>query len=252
MVNASIQNRLIAAASTAAQLRQRALAEPTLALQVAIVKAWQAYRLSQTHADLLQSARYRAAALFFVNDLYGSKSLTQRDAELARVIPTMNRFLPQAALSTICDAIELDALSESLDHRVAEKLVLKGRAAAAQAAVGEDDAVGALEPYDRDAYAAAYRAGGGFEQRRQQIVAVQRIGQDLDGLVRKPLLGGLLASMGPPARAAGLAATHEFLQRGFSAFKAMGGAREFLRLVVSREQALAEALEQGDPSKLPN
>ncbi len=236
MPRPSVSDRLIHAARKAADLRAAALADPELARAVALVKAWQAYRLSHTHADLLQSPRYRAAARFFVDDLYGSGSLAQRDAELARVIPTLTRFLPDGALTTICEAIELDALSESLDHRVARQLM----------AAPPDP-----HKFDRAAYAQAYRQAGGFDERNEQITAAERIGASLDKLVRKPLLGGLLNTMRGPARAAGLISIHEFLVRGFTAFKSMSGAREFLQLTLGRERAIAQALEVGDSSQLP-
>jgi hypothetical protein len=238
----SVSDRLVHAARKAADLRRSALEDPELGRAVAQVKAWQAYRLSQTHEDLLLNPRYRAAARFFIDDLYGSGSLAQRDAELARVIPTLTRFLPEGALTTICEAIELDALSEALDHRVAQQL----RASPLH------QPTGVAQQFDRAAYAAAYQGAGGYAERTEQIAAAERIGAALDKLVRKPLLGGLLSTMRGPARAAGLLAIHEFLVRGFTAFKLMAGAGEFMRLILSRERALAQALEQGDLSKLPN
>lgn len=243
MVSSVFAKRLTDAAESAARYRRAASTDPQLSRLVHIVKSWQSQRLARSHADLLASDRYRAAALFFVNDLYGSGEHSRRDAELARVIPTLNRFLPEAALGTICDAVELDALSESLDHRVAEQLQLlersTGRAFEAQR-------------FDPEAYGAAYHAAGSFHERDRQIEAVSHIGESLDKLVRKPMVFGLLKTMGGPARAAGLGAMHEFLVRGFQAFKAMGGARDFLQTVLSREKALAAALERADSSALPN
>lgn len=256
----TVSDRLIFAAHNAAQLRRVAAEDTELGRAVWIVKSWQAYRLSKTHQDLLSSSRYRAAATFFVEDLYGHHSLVQRDAELARLIPTLTRFLPRSALTTICEAIELDALSESLDHRVANQLMLAARQTELNLAanvVRQKDSTALVnrfkaEVFDRTAYAEAYRRAGGFAERREQISAVDRIGSALDRLVRKPLLGRLLSSMRAPARAAGLQAIHEFLVRGYTAFKSMGGAEEFMNLVQERERELADALERGDSRKLPN
>ena len=61
---------------------------------VAAVKLYQRDRLARTHADLLQSDRYRLAARFFFDELYGVKDFSSRDAELAKMIPTMARLLP--------------------------------------------------------------------------------------------------------------------------------------------------------------
>ena len=197
------------------------------------LRAFQARRLAFTHADLLESPRYRAATRFFLDELYGVKDFSQRDAELARVIPTLTRFLPEAALGTIADAVELDAQSERLDLATAKALVadpaIRGR------------------PIDDDAYARAFRAAGSRTDRERQVELVEHIGRALDRLVRHPLLGGLLGAMEGPARMAGLAAMHEFLASGFRAFKAMKGADVFMRTVIDRERALMARIWAGEP-----
>ena len=197
------------------------------------LRAFQARRLAFTHADLLESPRYRAATRFFLDELYGVKDFSQRDAELARVIPTLTRFLPEAALGTIADAVELDALSERLDLATAKALVadpaIRGR------------------PIDDDAYARAFRAAGSRTDRERQVELVEHIGRALDRLVRHPLLGGLLGAMEGPARMAGLAAMHEVLASGFRAFKAMKGADVFMRTVIDRERALMARIWAGEP-----
>ena len=54
--------------------------------------------------------------------------------------------------------------------------------------------------------------------------------------------------MRKPAILAGLGELQDFLERGYAAFLDMGGAEEFLGLVVSRERAVLEALFAGDDS----
>jgi hypothetical protein len=200
------------------------------------LRAFQARRLAFTHADLLESPRYRAATRFFLDELYGVKDFSQRDAELARVIPTLTRFLPEAALGTIADAVELDALSERLDLATAKALVA-------------DPAIRG-GPIDDDAYARAFRAAGSRTDRERQVELVEHIGRALDRLVRHPLLGGLLGAMEGPARMAGLAAMHEFLASGFRAFKAMKGADAFMRTVIDRERTLMARIWAGEPDPI--
>ncbi|MFM1990605.1 MAG: hypothetical protein RJA99_3562 [Pseudomonadota bacterium] len=200
------------------------------------LRAWQAERLAFTHADLLASPRYGAATRFFLDELYGAKDFSQRDAELARVIPTLTRFLPGAALETIADAVELDALSERLDLAMARRL------AADPAIVGR--------PIDDEAYARAFRDAGARTDRERQVELVEHVGRALDRLVRHPLLGGLLGAMEGPARLAGLSAMHEFLASGFRAFRAMRGADGFLKTVVDRETALMRRIWADDPDPI--
>lgn len=204
--------RLTAAAREVSVMRERIASDADLRRWTGAVKRWQATRLAATHADLLGSARYADAARFFLDDLYGAKDFSRRDAELARVIPTLARALPDAALATLADAVELDAMSERMDEALALRL--------------RRDDPGRI---DEAKYAAAYRA----------------IGRSLDRLVRHPLIGTLLAAMGGPARLAGLAAMHEFLLRGFRVFQGIGGASEFLARIDVRERAILESLYSG-------
>ncbi len=192
------------------------------------LKHWQAARLARTHADLLAEPRYRDAARFFLDDLYGAKDFSQRDAELTRVIPTLTRLLPDAALSTLADAVELDALSERLDEALA-------------CALRPDSAA---QITDQD-YARAYRNSATRPEREHQLDLVLVVGRSLDRLVKHPLIGRLLAAMGGPARMAGLTAMHEFLVGGFEAFRRIGGASEFLRRIDARERLILRLLFDG-------
>lgn len=221
-------DRLERAAAEVAAQRQRLAADPVLRERSAALKRWQAGRLARTHGDFLNEPRYRAAARFFLDDLYGGHDFARRDAELARVIPTLTRMLPDSALATLADAVELDALSERLDEAVTDAL-------GARLEKGIDEAQ----------YARAYRRACPRAEREHQLDLLLAIGRSLDRLVRHPLIGGILKAMAVPARMAGFSATHEFLVRGFDAFGEIGGASEFLRRIDGRERAILERLSSG-------
>jgi len=187
-------------------LRDAARADPVLAQDRLLVRAWQADRLARTYPDLLSSPRYGPAAEFFLSDLYGPKDFSARDEEVARIIPTMARMLPGSALETIALAVELDALAEGLDQQVA--VALRRLQPGARA----------LE-ISEASYAKAYRAASSTAERERQIWLTGRIGTALDRLARKPLISGALRLMEGPAHAAGLGALHDFLARGFAAFR---------------------------------
>lgn len=186
------------------------------------LREWQSLRLARTHRDLLDSPRYGPAARFFLDDLYGPKDFSRRDDEVERIVPLMTRLLPPSALRTIAMAIGLDARSEELDTAMISAL---------------RDA-GCMRQIDEQTYAGAYRACNNRPQREAQIRLVGEIGAALAGLTRMPLLTGMLRMMRGPAHVAGLQELHEFLDRGFGAFKHMGSAEEFLRTVRDRETAL--------------
>lgn len=220
--------RLESNAAEVARLRREAAADPHVRASVDAVKRWQAQRLARTHRRLLEDPRYAAAARFFLDDLYGAKDFSRRDAELARVVPMMVRLLPDAALETVADAIEMDALSERLDLALAREL-------------SEDDA----SRIDAARYAEAYRRAGSRAERERQLALIEQIGLSLDRLVRYPVIGRLLKAMARPAQAAGVSEMQDFLVRGFDAFRSIGGAYGFLEAIEARERAILEALYAG-------
>jgi hypothetical protein len=59
--------------------------------------------------DLRQNPRYRAAAEFFVSELYGADDATWRDRDLARMLPKLKAWLPGHMLETVAGALELDS-----------------------------------------------------------------------------------------------------------------------------------------------
>jgi hypothetical protein len=207
-------------------LRRAINASPADARDRLRLRAWQAERLARTHRDLLESPRYGSAAAFFLSDLYGPKDFSERDDEIERILPTLTATLPASAIRTVALAIELDAISEELDASMVTEL----RRAGTMAKITDE------------AYAAAFRRCSKRDEREMQIRRVGEVGEALAALTRKPLVRTALRLMHGPARLAGLAELHAFLDTGFNAFRHMGDAREFLSLIQSRETAFMEQL----------
>lgn len=191
------------------------------------LKAFQAQRLARSYADIAAQPRYRMATSFFLEDLYGPKDFSRRDDAMLRILPVMVRTMPARGVEAATLAVELEALSESLDHRVALAL---------------DPG-----PIDEESYARAYRAGSTRAERERQIELVEMVGRDLDWLVKMPLVYSTLKLMRTPARLAGLQDLQDFLEHGFKAFRAMGGAEEFLALIRGRETEILNRLFSGAP-----
>lgn len=191
------------------------------------LKRWQSERLARDYADIAAIPRYRAATSFFLEDLYGPKDFSRRDAEMVRIVPTMARILPASAVDTAALAIELEALSEELDHRTAAQL--------------------APGPIVEATYAEAYRKGSTRGERERQIELIVSVGRRLESLVSAPLVFRTLRLMRQPAKLAGLEDLQEFLEHGFAAFRDMDGAEEFLALIEGREMALLNRLFSGAP-----
>lgn len=194
------------------------------------VKAWQAARLARTYADLAANPRYAKATAFFLDDLYGAKDFSGRDEAMLRIYPVMVRTLPRSAVETAALAIEVDALSEELDRRLAGVLE-----------------AGAI---CEASYARAYRKAGTREERLRQIDLVDEVGRRLDALVTKPLIHTTLKLMRRPAKMLGMEDLQDFLEHGFGAFRDMGGAEEFLATISGREAAILNRLFSGHPNPI--
>jgi len=204
--------------------------------ELSLLRRWQSARLARTHADLLHSPRYRPAAEFFLDELYGDRDLSQLERDLARVVPMMTRILPAAVLHTAGLALELNALSHELDARLTRTLV---------------DAFHFHERLDEVAYVAAYRQCASYDLRHRQLNLVDQLGRDLQRIVPKPLIHAALKLARNPARLAGLEELHQFLVAGFHAFRHMGAdAETFLSTIIGREQAILERIRGGYPRPL--
>ena len=202
--------------------RQRRAASPELLARVTALKAFQQRRFSHTYADLLASARYGAASRFFLEELYGPKDFSARDAQFARVAPKVARVFPSEVAGTIEVLSELHALSETLDTAMGLQL--------------RDERIA---PAD---YIAAWQGVGRAAERERQIELTLGIAAQLDRITRLPLLRNALRLMRGPARAAGFGELQRSLETGFDTFKAMKGADEFIAFIGARERALAAAL----------
>ena len=227
-----VTERIARELERASGLRAAALADRKAANARQALRSWQAQRLARTHAGLLADPRFAEAATFFLTDIYGANDPGTRDDEVRRVLPAMVKLVPAAGLETVADAIELDAVSEDLD-------------AAMVAALGKR-----VIGLDAAAYGRAYRTVDRRKDRERQIDLIQHVGQSLDRLAQRPFISTTLAMMRKPAQLAGLGNLQSFLERGYAAFRKMGGADEFLGLVIMRERKLLEALFAGDDTLL--
>ena len=225
--NRPAQSALIRELAHVGLLHDERRANPRLARALERVSTWQALRLTRTYADLEAQPRYCDAIEFFETDLYGGADFSRRDADLARVVPILVRTLPERVIATIAQAMELNALSQELDRALLARLPSVDR------------------PFSVAEYCRAYRLMGNRPGRERQIGLIIEVGAALDRFVRMPLLHTALVLMRQPARMAGMLVLHDFLERGFTAFRHMHGAKEFLETIEGRETALMNAIFDG-------
>ena len=195
------------------------------------LRRWQVERLQASFDRFLRDPKRRPAAEFFLSDLYGDRDFTRRDADIARVLPMMQRLLPRALLDTVTDAIELGALTHAFDLRLAEALQ---RLAPARRRL------------DEALYARAYREVGLPRLRDHQIDLIARVGRGLGYALRSAGVSTLLALSRGPAKLAGFGELQEFLERGFAAYATVGDIDGFIAEIEADEREAARQLFAGE------
>ena len=217
-------------------LRQTHRDSPELARMVGAVKAFQARRFAGTYADLLAAGQYRAAAQFFLEELYSNKDYTARDEQFARIAGALQRIFPEQVVQTAVSMARLHVLTEEFDDAMARHWLAHQ---------------GSPKISECGLYVSAWRAVGRPADRRDQLETVLAVGRELDRLTRAPGLRMLLRMMRRPAAMAGLSSLQQFLECGFDTFAEMGrkgsGAILFLETIRTREAALMDLLFDADP-----
>ncbi|MFU8830741.1 MAG: FFLEELY motif protein [Wenzhouxiangella sp.] len=193
---------------------------------LARLQQWQRDRLDATYADLAAQPRYQLACQFFLDELYGGLNVEERDHQLARVVPVMQRLLPGHLLAAIGDAMRLQAVSLEFDVDLAVILV-------------------DVDRISQPVYAQAYRTHAVWDERDKQMTMIRELGELLDEQVARPMIRRLIRMMHGPAVMAGFAALQGFLRRGMEAFARMDGADEFLATIDQRERHALNAMREG-------
>jgi hypothetical protein len=228
--------RIRASLAAVAALREGRQAGGALSNAVLAVKQLQARRFAGTYADLLAGPPYQSAARFFLEELYGDQDYADRDAQFARIAGTMQKLFPEQVVATALALAELHAMTEQLDHAMAQ----------AWASGGETGETAS----EAERYILAWRHVGQRRERESQLRVVLHIGHELARLTRAPGLRLLLKMMRGPAAAAGMASLQHFLEAGFDTFGAMSrqknGAETFLDTIQARESRLIAHLFDAD------
>lgn len=203
--------------------RQLAKQSPELDKAKKAVKDFQVSRIKTTHADFLVSPKTSRATQFFLQELYGSKDMTQRDKDLEKFLPMIEKTFTKDTLEVVTKAVELDALTETLDTKMANCL-------------------GAT--FDQLQYIKAFRQVTSRQERIKQLTLVKELGLSLSSLVKMPFLSTTLKMMAIPAKLVGLYSFHQFLENGFNSFKQTSNPKEFVTTLVSRENQILENIYQ--------
>lgn len=197
-----------------------------------VIADWQAARLKSTHQDLYAHPGYHAGLEFLLTDLYAPTSMTRRDDNIDRIFPKMVTWLPDHFLDTLAGLVELNLITQQLDLELVE--LLDAREIPAQSVTTEH-------------YCEVFRASLQLSQREKQMALVADVGQQLDRYVRNRTLGWLLSMSRAPAEMANLSDLHDFLHRGYSAFRQMDNVDVLINRLVTREQQVMDNILNGHP-----
>lgn len=198
---------------------------------------WQVQRLKQTHAKLYQEKRYHNALNFLLEDLYSPDNFVGRDADLERVFPKMVKIVPDQALDAVANLVELNLLTQKLD----EHLAMVFSESKPRLCLTNDS-------LSKERYTRSFRECNNLPARQRQLQLISITGTQLEKYVNSRLLSFSLSLTQKPAEMAGLGQLHQFIRRGFKAFKDMGGAADLINQIISRETEILERIFSNETS----
>lgn len=197
-----------------------------------LLRDWQSNRLELTYQDFLASPRYGSACRFFLDEIYAAKDFRQRDYEIKHLYEIMSRFLPDFLLRLVAKTIELNDLSNALDETLLNTL--------------QQD-LGVIDAITPELYAEGYRICDNYAERVYQIELIGEVGHMVEISTRIPLVGTSIRLARIPAQRSGWIDLHDFIDRGFHAFKRMRGADKFLHAIRDRETKILDRIYAQNP-----
>jgi hypothetical protein len=200
----------------------RLISRQNLTQSVRELQSWQTKRLLVTHDDLWNSKRFKPAMQFFIDEIYGPRDFSQRDIELARVLPNMAKVLPNKGLKSLQAALKLNCLSLELDIALVQEFDNK--------------------EINRSNYFTCYRKSSSQSKREEQIQLLKDLGLDLAQVVKITGISTILMLSRKPAKVVGVESLHAFLENGFKSFKKLGEVHDFIDPIINRERGLMHSL----------
>lgn len=213
------------------ELRPQTVAGAELDPQLALLRMWQSERLSHTYADLLAHKYHGSACRFFLSDIYAPRDFSQRDHDVGRIYAYLSRVVPAQMLQLLTDTIELNELTDQLDHALLHALV---------------DRLGVTNAITPLLYAEGYRVCDNYTERRVQIDLTTRLLKEVAGGARLAVVGVAMKVVRGPAQRAGWGELYDFLERAYAAFKQMRDAEAFVCTIKEREMRILDRIFAGD------
>jgi hypothetical protein len=212
--------------------QRRAIDNTMLDPGLALLRQWQSERLARTYTDLLNDKQYRSACLFFLSDIYSPRDFSQRDQDAEHLYNLLSRFVPQAMLRLLADAIRTNQLTDQLDRALLREL---------------NNNLGLNGELTPGVYAQAFHQCDNYAQRREQIELMVNILRESAQGARNPIFAASLRLVRRPAQRAGWTEVYDFLARGYQACRPMRDVKYFVTTIYQRETTLLDQIFAGDP-----
>jgi len=212
------------------ELKHQSIATPGLDPQLALLREWQAHRLSQTYADLLADPTCRPACEFFLSDIYAPRDFSQRDHDLERIHNFLSRILPAGTIELLTETVALNRLTIALDHQLLGVLVDRGL----------------LDTLTPASYAEAYRICDNYAERVRQIELTRSILIRVGEGARHWVVGAAMKVAKGPAQRAGWVDLYDFLERGRQVFGPMKDVKTFVDTIAQREIRILDLIYAAD------
>jgi len=190
---------------------------------------WQSERLKRTHHDLYHAPNYTQGLTFLFDELYSAQDFSDRDRDLERIFPKMIKLLPKTVIGTVSLLVELNLLTQKLDHELAHAIFHKLN----------------YTDINEQSYCEAYRYCNNQDQRQYQIKLSSELGEKMDKYARSNLINFSLKITETPAEMAGLSKLHAFIMRGFTAFHTMKDVQTLMDTLTQRESVVLENIYTG-------
>lgn len=193
-------------------IHQEYLEDPKILRRYERFVTWQLDYMLPFYEDLRSSAGRAAAVDFVVSDLTGI-NISERDQELARVVPVMSRMLPDKALNAVATAMELNARVLGVNLSICREL---------------HEEISIDTEITEASYCSACRRASQLEECLELVHLTAELGRSLDDVIRIPMMGLMLRAMRTPVRLAGFGVLQSFLETGYKTFNALEDVDRFL------------------------
>ena len=135
----------------------------------------------------------------------------------------ISHFLPDILLKLVKTVIKLNDLTQALDEKLWSVM---------------QNELGVTDTITMDLYLAGYRLCDNYDERAYQIELIEQVGHMVDTTTKIPMIATTLKIVRAPVTRAGWGDLHDWIERGFFAFRHMHGAKEFLAAIRDREMSL--------------